>query len=371
MSLLARYLISSYLKCLILSIVSFIAILIVSRLQEIAQFASLGGTLIGIPLFAFYQIPYLLPIALPLSCLLSAFLLFHRLSITQELTTLRASGLSLKAIVSPLLIVALILGATNFYIASELSSHCHRSARKMVNEVTLQNPLLLLQNAKIARLKGAFVQMASSRKGEKISNLVIAAPSPKGDRLVLVLARRVAIKKGELIGRQASFVMTTPSSPTTFDSLFIENQGELRGGATEFASLLRPQGWKVANDHLKLSHLFARIKHLKGQERSAKNKRTITKSYSDISRRISLGFSPFTFTLIAIAAGMRLGRVHSKKGLALTLALAALSLVSFFVAREFDHRFWLSTALFFLPHFILCMVSVYLLRRIARGMEWS
>lgn len=87
------YLLKNYLKVQILSVFSFIAILLVSRLEEIAQFAALGAKLSYLALFILYQIPYVLPIAIPISCLISAMLLFQRLSHTHELTALRAGGL--------------------------------------------------------------------------------------------------------------------------------------------------------------------------------------------------------------------------------------------------------------------------------------
>ena len=72
MPILWRYLLGNYLRILCLCFLSFIAVLLILRLDEIAHFATLGPE--GQPLLRFiaYQIPYILPIALPISSLIAA-----------------------------------------------------------------------------------------------------------------------------------------------------------------------------------------------------------------------------------------------------------------------------------------------------------
>jgi len=60
MPLFSRYLVKHYLNVLILCVVSFIAILLVSRLEEIAEFASLGAPFSYLARFTLYHIPYIL-----------------------------------------------------------------------------------------------------------------------------------------------------------------------------------------------------------------------------------------------------------------------------------------------------------------------
>jgi len=99
-----RLLLSQYLKVLLLSIVAIICVLMTTRLDELAQFAVLGASAPHIWLFALYQIPYILPIALALSALLSSVLLMQRLSGHYELTALRACGYGLSNVITPILL---------------------------------------------------------------------------------------------------------------------------------------------------------------------------------------------------------------------------------------------------------------------------
>ena len=362
MPLYGRYLLKHYLKVLFLSVVSFIAILLVCRLEEIAHFASMGAPLPYLALFILYQIPYILPIAIPISCLISAMILFQRLSHTHELTALRAGGFSLKQIVTPILVAGAILALATFYIASELATSSHLATRKMAYDLTSENPLLLLQSAKIAKLKGSYVQMGPVHNGSAANDLLIALKNGANGRLNLCLAKKIKMENGNLKGREVSLISTAPGAGA--DHLVIENQDTLTSPASEFAQLLRKKGWKIANDHLKFSLLRVREQTLR-QEGGAK----LAKCHSEIIRRLSLGIAAFTFTLMGVSFGMEISRNRTKRGIILVLLLTGLTLILFFVGKELDHLFWAASALFLFPHALAAAASIWTLSRVSRGIE--
>lgn len=379
-----RYLIGHYLKVLFLVVLSFIAILLVSRLEEISQFAALGASLHYLSLFIFYQIPYILPIALPISCAISSMILFQRLSQSHELTAFRACGFSLKTILTPLLLTSGFLSLGNFYITSELSTSSHLATRKMAYEISSVNPIILLQNAKIAQLNGAYVQMDPLRNGEAAENLLIALQNKPNERLNLILAKKIEMKEKSLCGSQVSLISSMPSGEANdFDHLMIENQETSSSSAPQFASLLHKQGWKIANDHLKFSLLLVRIHAFKEKIalfKKAENiqkasnaikdvQRVLQKCYSEMIRRFSFALAPFTFTLMGIAFGMEISRNQSRRGVLIVVFLSALSLISFFVAKELDMFFFIAATLFLLPHALILGVSFFTLNRINRGIE--
>ena len=104
-----RYALQSYLRVFLLSVCTFIAVLLVSRFKEIARFAALSSDSLKTALFVVYQFPLILPMAIPISALIASLLLFQRLSRGSELTALRASGLSLRSILTPLLFTSFSL----------------------------------------------------------------------------------------------------------------------------------------------------------------------------------------------------------------------------------------------------------------------
>ena len=70
-----RYLLIHFLKVFCLCVVAFIAILLTMRLDEIASLMTLGAGVTELVWFTLQQIPYILPIAIPISALISSMLL--------------------------------------------------------------------------------------------------------------------------------------------------------------------------------------------------------------------------------------------------------------------------------------------------------
>jgi lipopolysaccharide export system permease protein len=369
MPIFSWYLLKNYLKVLLLSLISFIAILLVSRLEEIAQFAVMGAKPTYLALFSLYQIPYILPIAIPISCLISAMIVFQRLSQTHELTALRSCGIALQRIMTPILVAGAFLSIGTFYITSEMATSSHLATRKMVHDLCSVNPLLLLQSAKIARLQDAFVQMEPIRNGESAKDLVIALNNGAGERLNLCLVKQIEMEEEKLLAHQVSLISSSPTGKS-FDHLIIENQQLMSSSAPEFAKLLRKSGWKVANDHLKFSLLRIRTQML--QQNLSHDKhllRSIKKCHSEIVRRISSGIATFTFTLMGASFGMEIGRNQKKRGIFAVLLLSVICLIAFCVGKTFDSFFWIASLLFLLPHALITLASIWTVKRINQGIE--
>lgn len=369
MPILWWYLLKNFTKVLLLSFFSFIAILLVSRLEEIAQFATFGAPPFYLLCFVFYQIPYLLPIALPISCLISSILLFQRLSHSYELTALRAGGIGLLQTIAPILWAAFLLSIANFYIASEIATTSHLATRRMVYELSSFNPLLLLQNAKIARLKEAFVQMEPIRNGEAIGDIVIALKNRKNQRINLLLAKQAEMKNDMVAAKQVSLVLNA-STKGDYDHLIIENQHWSETHAFDLLPFLRGSGWRLANDHLSLKLLRIQLQELRNKNsKGAPLSSHYRKCQSEIIRRFALGLSAFSFTLIGIGCGMGIGRNFSRKRISIALILTAATLVSFCIGKSLEHELLISATCFLLPHILMVGISLWTLKQINQGIE--
>lgn len=370
MILIWRYLLSSYLKVFFLSISAFITLLLISRLEEIAQFISLGTEITTVLLFIGYQIPYVLPIAGGIASLLASFTLFHRLSATQELTTLRFSALSLTFIATPLLVMAALFSCTSFYLTSECATTSHLKTRKMVYDLTSVNPLLLLTYARIPKLKTAYVQMDPIHHGHGAENLFLAFFNTTTNRINCILSRNITVEGKKLKAQNISMISSAPQN----NALILENQENLESSATELAYLLRSKGWKISNDHLNLKLLRIRKQEYKNAKANASSQsgvkyyhKKVQACDSEILRRLSLALAPFTFTLMGIALGIHINRQQSRLRLFLAIILTVTTLIAFFIAKELSQSFYLASTLFLLPHLIIIFISLHALYRIKRG----
>lgn len=379
MPILWRYILGQHLKVLFLSTAAFIAILLTTRLDEIAHFATLGSEGALIFWYTLYQIPYILPIAFPISTLISTLLLTQRMSASHELTALRSAGLGIREILTPLLFVASIFSILNFYIVSELATQSHLKSGLLKTELRSVNPLLLLHNKHLMRLKGMYFDtMGASKMGEYASDVVLASPNKDHKRMNLMIAQKLKTNLDHFSGKKLTLISSlSEESGEKPDHILIENIQETDTLMNDFSQLLQKKVWSFTHDHLKLSFLKAQIIHQKSllsEAKTAEESKLITKNlnkgYSEIFRRLSLGMAVFTFTLLGSAFGMSIGR-HSQvgKSVAIVIFLAALYLIAYFSAKGLEQNFLPSALLYSAPHLVITLLSLWTLTKISRGIE--
>jgi lipopolysaccharide export system permease protein len=379
MPLLWRYFITHFLNVTGACVLAFIAILLTMRLDEIAHFAALGAPVSMIFLFIFYQIPYILPIALPLSCLISSLIFMQRISMTQELTALRASGFSLKNLVAPILITAAFLALLNFWVISEIATKTHLQSNLLKSELRSINPLLLLHNKHLMRLKGLYFEsLGPSHVGESASDVILAMPNSMNQRLNLMLAKNLTATPTSFIGREVTLLTTTPQdSQDEFDDLLIEHMKDSSTQVEDFSKILQKKVWTINNDYLTLPLLLVRLEEQKKAliELKDKNelkilKQQINRSLSEITKRLSISIAVISMTLMGTAFGINISRRSSRRNLILVILLTLFYLICFFVAKGADENFILAAILYLVPLIIIAGISCAVLNRVSKGKEF-
>lgn len=381
MPLLWRYLLSHYLKVFILCVVSFIAILLTLKLEEIAYFATLGPQAWHVFWFAVQQIPYVLPIALPVSALISSVLLVQNLSQSRELTAMRSCGFSLKDVLAPVIAASLFLSAFNFYAVSELSTTSHFNANRLKNQMRSLNPLLLLNNKLLMRIKGLYFDaLGSSHVGEFAQDIIFLSPNKQSDRLTLMAAKRIDVKQSIFSGDYITLLTSQQSKDGEADHLVVENMQRSTTTIEDFSEMMEKGILVVNHDHLSLPKLLVRkneaylamnalIASQAPSDQIKEARHYYYRAISEIIRRISVGLAVFSFTLMGLSFGINISRSRSSRRVLIVIAFAALYLMAFFIAKSFDHSIAAAASFSLLPHVLIFVASLWMLRRVSRGVE--
>ncbi len=107
MSIINRYILREHAPPFVLTIALFIMVMFTARLMKLSDVVFTSGVK---PMYFFeiflYLMPYLLVYALPAATLVSVLVVFLRMAGDQEITALKASGVGLLSIISPVLLVA-------------------------------------------------------------------------------------------------------------------------------------------------------------------------------------------------------------------------------------------------------------------------
>ena len=369
MPILWRYLLRNYFQVLFLCVLAFVSILLVSRSQDIARFASSGAPIKSVLLFTFLQIPHILPLAIPIACLIATILLFQKLSHTHELTAMRACGLGIKTIISPLLLAGAVFSVINFSIISELAPQCRIITKKLTYEMTAVNPLFLFQKGTLVKIKDTFVDMKLLRMGKRAEDVIFIINNKSHDRLNLVVAKEFSLDGDQLKGENVALISFVDSKiEDGFDHLVIENQTTMSTKASNLSQFIQNTDWYSNYDFLPLRMVLVKNKDDKTRVRSRDH---LSKNRGDleICKRVSLGLAAFTFTLIGIGFGMDIGRNRSKKGIFWAIGLAAFFLICFVTAKSWRHTPYICYLVYFLPHPIIIGLSWHALKRVSKGVE--
>lgn len=365
MPILWRYLLRGYFQTFLLCVGAFISVLLVMRFQDIARFATSGAPPLTTFCFALLQIPYILPIAIPVSCLIATLLLFQRLSQTHELTALRTCGIGLKRITAPLLYAAFFLTFVNFTIASELSPFCKSLSKQLIFEVVSSNPLFILQRDSLVKFKGAYYNIGALKDNTHAEDVLFVSKNSSTNRMTLMCAKELKIEADFLTGKQVAFIsgVDTKRQLPGFDHLIIENQTEMQTKSADLSQFLQTVDWKASCEYLPLRGILAN--GFTKESSFSLNKG----SQIEIFRRISIGLAALTLTIVGLGFGIEIGRNPSKKKLFIAIGLTAAFLACFIAAKSFHTSALPAILIFLLPHPVILLCSFYSLRRIQRGIE--
>ena len=352
-----RYILTHYLRVFALCIIAFVGVLMVMRVQGVAQFVAMGARVEQVLLFCWYQVPYVLPIAVPVAGLVAGMSVVRGMSRDGALTAMRVGGWGLVSVIRPLVVAGAFLALGNFWVVSEMATEGHLRTRLLMQEMTSGNPLLVLQNGQFLATQGAYVQMQGVESGKRARDVVVATHSARDERLQLVVAKELRVEGSSFLGEGVSLISGLGDrSPTQFDTLVVENNAKTWSEAEGLARLIKKSGWKLREDHLGFRLLLARMGEGHWVE-----------GVSEVLRRLSIGLAALSFTLMGAVFGIEVGRAQARRRVVWVVAEAAFALACFFAAKSFHAR-WLVASLFYLgPHVLVVATAWWTMRRVERG----
>jgi lipopolysaccharide export system permease protein len=354
-----RTLLKDYVRVLLLSVATFLLVLLVTRLKEIARFTALSGDWGKTACFTSYQLPLILPIAIPISALIASFLLIQRLSRTHELMAFRACGLSLRSFLAPLLFASALFSAGNFSICAEIAPYCRRETKAMLYRETSTNPLLLLERQQLLNIKHAYLKMKIELEGKSARNVILITQNEGNKRLSLINARELTVRDDDLFGRDVAILSHLESPNGEFDPLIIENQASMSMAAPILSQFLKKNQPKLETNALPLRMLILRTDLESGKIAAG--------AWIEILRRFSISCAVFSFTLLGCAFGMENSRTASLRSITLALILTLTVLISYLMGKEVKNHPNLATMAFLFPHPLIWIACTWQLRKIAKG----
>jgi len=138
----------------------------------------------------FLYVPVLLGYTLPIACLIAVILAFSRLSADNEIMAIRASGIYLRRLLTPLICVGLILSLISVILNEKIIPFAHHEQRKMLKTLGSKNPTALLEAGLFIHAFEGLILFIHKIEDNKMYNVTIYQPQPDGRTTRTIIAKR-------------------------------------------------------------------------------------------------------------------------------------------------------------------------------------
>ena len=365
MKTLHRYLTRQVLASLLMTVAVFTFVLLLGNvLKEVLtllvnQQAGIGtvGQAIGL------LIPYVMVFALPMGLLTATLLTFGRFSADNELTAVRASGISLLSLITPILILSFLLSIICALVNLHFAPYCRGAYKQLLARTVSAHfdrlETLLPERTIIRELPPYLIYLGRSRDGE-LRNVQIYELARGGTN---VLSQWTAPRGTVEFDRTNKTIRIT-----LFDAWYIAmEEGERRpvfwGQSPPVDIVLRELPKKEPGmSELTFIELWEKRKQLKQQR--------IDTTPVDVQMhwQVAFSFACIAFTLVGIPLGIRAHRRETSVGIAIALVLVVVYYSFLILGQSLDtspkYMPWL---IVWIPNFIFQSIGLVMLRRANRG----
>jgi len=192
MKIIHRYILSSVTGSFLITLLVLIGILCLGNLLKVADLILRGMNPILVLKFLGFLVVSLLQYAIPMAILTSVILVFGRLSADNEITGMRACGIGLKSIISPVVFLGAVMTLLSLYLHNSAIPDYGFATRKLKAQIGLQEPDALLQPGKTISLPGYTINFA--RKDDDFLYRIQINQYEREELVTTIFARKAAIE---------------------------------------------------------------------------------------------------------------------------------------------------------------------------------
>jgi len=311
MPIITRYLLKEHAAPFFFSLMLIIFIFVLNLLfQMLGKIAGKGLELHTILEFFFLNLAWIIAMAVPMAVLVAVLMSFGRFSADNEITALKASGVSLYRLVRPLMIWAAILCALLILFNNEVLPYFNHRSRLLRADIRRKRPTLIME-------QGIFLfdipkTVLYARKVEPMTSTMedVVIYDESEDKVQTT----ITAKRGELkfSNEQETFLFTLWDG-----EIHRENIGENTYQKTIFERALfridapdmilqRSESEYRSDRELSVGEMRQKVKELAAHPE--KNQRLIDSYLVEIHKKYSIPVACLIFVLLGVPLGIRAHR---------------------------------------------------------------
>lgn len=314
MKILRNHILKELVGPFLFSITVFTFVLLMGNLIKLAELViNKGVNMLDVLKLFFSLTPYLLSYTIPMSILTATLLTFGKLSSDNEITAMRASGISLYHITLPVIVISLIISLLSIPLNDRLLPKSHFASRRIVKQIAMSRPTAYLEAGTFIKSFKKYIIFIYGISNNKLYNVRIYEPQENGP------TRTIIANKGEFISLPQKDMIKlklidgtsdepNPKDPNNFYKLNFKTYYLTLDLSEHSSSRIEKKPKDMTIEELRLEIRKLRASHINPLP-----------LISEIHKKIALSFSSFAFIFIGLPLAIRTRRTEKSIGFGLSL----------------------------------------------------
>jgi lipopolysaccharide export system permease protein len=330
-------------------------------------------------------IPFVGVFALPMAMLTATLLVFGRFSADQELIAVRASGVSLLSLITPILLLSLLLCGISAVVNLEIAPRCRVAYNDLIFDARIQLATAQLPEGRFITDSRGYTFYVGKNRKNGLQDVIVFKDDGTNGSTTLRAAR--GLLHVDSTNRQVLVELFDVKLLTVFngnyhssaakryvmDLLGEKSKSRKKPGITD---LTFTQLWDEMRELENRLSLPLRIEQL-APDQLRSRRRGLDKQRGDLTsplrvqihRQVAISFACFGFTLLGIPLGIRVHRRETNVSFFVALMLVLVYYSFILLGQSLATRSeWAPHLILWLPNFIFQAVGAVLLWRVNRGM---
>lgn len=362
MRILRNYLLKEFIGPLFLSLGVLTFVMILGNLVKITDMViNKGVDISSVSKLFLFMMPALLTYTLPIAALTAILLSLGRLSSDNEIIAIRASGIDLFSLISPLLTLGIIFSLLLTIFNDRVIPYAHYATRKTLIEVGIKNPTAYLEPGVFINSFQKYVLFIYRIEENKLINVRIYEPQGEGKPSRTIVAKRgefIAIPERNMVKLKlmdGTSDEPDPKNPTNFYKLNFK---------TYFMSLNLDQAEDT--DEIKKKPKDMTIKELRKEIRKLKEEGVDPSPLiTEINKKISLAFSCFVFILLGCPLAIITRRREKSINFGISFLIVGIYYLLLMGSQSLSLQGYVNpTIAMWIPNSVLGIIGVFLTYRL-------
>ena len=329
MNIIDKYLSSDFLAAFLLTLLVITFVMCLGVVVRAIDLMARGVSGLFILRIFVYNIPFIMTFSIPMSVLTTVLLQFGRMSFDGEIVALKASGLSMWQVVSPIVLLSIMLSVLCVYLSGTLAPRSRFAQRQVLVDLGVEEPANLIEEGRFVKDFPGLMIYVAKKEHDRVFDVVVYKLNEAGN-----IERSVRARWGTVHADRTNRVLQVDLYDVRLEQQDEEDPMNPSKTRTmnaahypvrlDFTELMRRGNVTKKKSDFTYPELLWTVRHIREAYPKLPPAELASQRMNlvvEANKRLGLSVSCFAFTLLGIPLAMKSRRRESSVGIGISLLL--------------------------------------------------